>query len=110
MSKLAEKMRRAREFDVQIEGHKFTVRRPTDAELLDLSGSKAFDFACRFVVGWDVKELDMIPGGGPDVVPFDVADWVEWLGDRSDLWEPLSKAIVDSYKAHEAATKENEKN
>jgi hypothetical protein len=103
MSKaLVDKIRKSRESNVTIDGHTYTVRRPTDGELADMPNGLAFTLAKRFVIGWDFKELDIVPGGGPEPVPFDSAVWAEWISDRSDLWEPIARPMIDAYKAHEA--------
>ena len=111
MSKaLIEKIRKAREQNVTAGGHTFTVRRPTDGELAYLPDNQTYTLLCRFVVGWDFHELDIIPGGGPEPVPFDAAVWAEWIGDRSDLWLELGAPLLTSYKAHEESLRAAAKN
>lgn len=111
MSKLAEKLRKAREKLVDVGEYRFTIRRPTDVEASQLSGAVKVAELIPFIVGWDkVKELDLIPGGGPEAVPFDPVDCREWLSDRPDLLAPLVDAIVDSYKSHIAELEELKKN
>lgn len=110
MSKaLIEKLRRSREFTVEVGGHKFTARRPTDCDAIELAGIGPVEFVRRFVIGWNLSELDVIPGGGPDAVPFDADLWAEWISDRPELWEPLAIPIMDAYSRHveqrEAAAK-----
>jgi len=107
---LIAKLLRSRESSVVAAGRTFTVRRPTDADALGLSGSTAITLAQRFVVGWDLQELDIIPGGGPDKVPFDAELWAAWMVDRPELWQPLSDAIVAAYSQHADARKDAEKN
>lgn len=106
---LIAKLRKAREFTVEVGGHKFTARRPTDVDAIELAGIAPVEFVRRFVIGWDFAELDVIPGGGPDPVTFDPELWAEWISDRPDLWEPLAIPIMDAYKRHvderEAAAK-----
>ena len=111
MKNLLEKMRRAREIGVEAAGHKFTVRRPTDEEALAFSNEETtlLSVVKRFVVGWDLCEIDLIPGGGADKQAFDADLFGEWVADQPDVWEPLGKAILDAYRAHaekrEAAAK-----
>lgn len=111
---LIEKIRRARESTVSAGGLKFTVRRPTDLEMLDIQRAGAVsqgDILARFVTGWEgVKELDLVPGGVGVPVAFDAALFAEWIADRPDLWAPLTNAVVDSYKQHEARLAEESKN
>lgn len=111
MSKaLRDKLRRAREFGFEFDGHKFTLLRPTDAELVALEGGDALDYVKRFVVGWDLVELDVIPGGGPDPVAFEAALWGDWVGDHVDYWAPIAKAILDAYTKHQESVGVAEKN
>ncbi|MBK7592229.1 MAG: hypothetical protein IPI27_13410, partial [Betaproteobacteria bacterium] len=49
----------------------FTARRPTDCDAIELAGIAPVEFVRRFVIGWDLTELDVIPGGGPEPVAFD---------------------------------------
>lgn len=111
MSKtLIEKLLRAREKGVEVAGHTFTIRRPTDADVMIMRDKAPLDFVTRFVVGWDLKELDIIPGGGPEAVPFDTALWGAWVLDHPEVWDPLSMAIVESYESHVKAREESAKN
>jgi hypothetical protein len=56
----------------------------------------------RFVVGWDLKEIDLVPGGNPVPADFDADLLVEWMLDRPDDWGDLSKAIKEGYTAYVA--------
>ena len=59
--------------------------------------------ATKYVVGWDLKESDLLPGGDPEPVVFDRAIFALWLADRADLWEPIVSGVVNAYRAHEDA-------
>lgn len=107
---LIDKLRKSREFQVPAGSHTFTVRRPTDADVALLRSPAPLDFVNRFVIGWDLKELDVIPGGGPDAVAFDALLWSEWVADRPQLWEPLAEAILGAYKTHAEAREVDAKN
>lgn len=112
MSSLIERIRRARETVVEASGFEFTVRRPTDLEMLELQGSnpKQGDLLTRFVIGWGkVKELDIVPGGTDAPVPFEAALFAEWIADRPDLWNPITESIVTSYRAHKERLAESAK-
>jgi hypothetical protein len=108
-SALIAKLRKTREFGIEAGGFKFTARRPTDVDAIELGGIAPVEFVKRFVVGWSLTELDVIPGGGPEPVAFDSELWAEWIADRPDLWEPLAIPIMDAYRKHveqrEAAAK-----
>ena len=101
MSTLIDKLRRARETKVQAGGYTFTVRRPTDVEVIGLRDAISFANLLPFVVNWDgVREMDLIPGGDPHPLPFDAALATEWLADRPDLLRPITEAILDAYARH----------
>lgn len=107
MADLIARMRKARELDVEAGGRRFTVRRPTDMEAARLAnGGDLLDF----VVGWDLKEIDLVPGGGPDPVPFDGALFREWIADRPDLWQPVTDAVREAYAAHVRQREDRAKN
>lgn len=98
---LVDKIRRAREQIVEVGGYRFTVRRPTDLEMIEARGEFRPRWGLQFIVGWDgVTEADIIPGGSPVPVPFDAAVCAEWLTDRPDLLTPLIEAAMRAYVAH----------
>lgn len=99
---LIDKIRKARETGVEAGGWKFTIRRPTDEEALRVSREDfgMLDIVKQFTVGWEMSEIDLIPGGNPDKIPFDAALFGEWVADQPSVWEPLAQAIMDAYKAH----------
>lgn len=110
-AKLIEKLRKAREQKVEVSGFTFTIRRPTDMEMLAMQGTGSVARLLPFVVGWEgVKELDIIPGGDPHPLPFDANVCAEWLADRADLITPLVAAILESYSKHAAKLGESAKN
>lgn len=113
MSTLTEKIRAARRHQVTVGAHTFTVQRPTDLEMMELAKEGALDTRklLRFLVGWDgVNEIDMIPGGSPTPVPFDLGTAIEWLGDRIDLMTPIVEAVIKAFEAHQAKQAAAEKN
>lgn len=101
---LAEKIRKAREVKVDAGGYTFLVRRPTDIEMVALRPRiLANDVGAMldFVIGWEgVRELDLLPGGDPHPLPFDAEACAEWLADRPDLIDAVTKAVVEAYQAH----------
>jgi hypothetical protein len=111
MSKaLIEKLKRARETGVTVNGHTFTFTRPTEADMAAMQNQPTIDFLKKFVIGWDLTELDIIPGGGPEKVPFDRALWELWIVDRSEYWGGIAESMIEAYKQHAAAREENAKN
>lgn len=108
---LVDKIRKAREQIIEAGGFSFTIRRPTDVEMLDLQGTVSISHLFRFIVGWSgVKEIDLIPGGGPDPVPFSADVCAEWLADRPDLLGPLVSSVTESYARHTEALESAAKN
>jgi hypothetical protein len=107
---LIAKLKKARETLVSVSGFNFTIRRPTDLEVLNLRGAelKQGDIMSRFVVDWgEMKEIDIIPGGNPVPVPFDSDLFMAWAADRPDLWGPLTDAILTAYADHQAQVAES---
>jgi len=101
---LIDKIRKARESVVEVDGKKFTIRRPTEAEQVQALADRAsrLDLVRRFVVGWSLQEIDIIPGGDPVDVAFDNELWTEYVNDKAELWDPISsaiKALVDDHNA-----------
>lgn len=108
---LVDKIRKARERDVEVGGYTFTMRRPTDIEAMALRDADSVADLLPFVVGWaGVKEIDVLPGGDAFPLAFDAAVAAEWLADRPDLLDPLVTAIMDAYRAHAAALEGAAKN
>jgi len=99
---LEEKIRKAREVGVDADGRKFTIRRPTDEEMAIAvaNGDGLLPIVKRFVIGWDLVEIDLIPGGSPEKVPFDSELFAEWVADQPSVWTPLGNAVIAAYKAH----------
>ena len=110
MSALPDKIRRARESTVEVGGFGFTIRRPTDVDLMEMRGKGPADWM-RFVVGWEkVRELDILRGGDPHPLPCDAAACVEWLRDRPDLLGAIFEAIMAACQAHRDKQDAAEKN
>lgn len=101
---LIEKLKKARETQVTADGHTFTVRRPTDMEVVDMRNQtfKQGDILERFVIDWQgINEIDIIPGGTTVEVPFSTGLFMEWIADRPKLWPPLIEAILTAYDTHQ---------
>lgn len=117
MSTLIEKIRKSRQSVVQHGAWDFTVTRPTDMDMLDLQSATRTnrvtqgELLKRFVIGWEgVNETDVIPGGSGVPVAFSADLFAEWIADRPYLWEALTEAIINGYKAHELALERSAKN
>jgi hypothetical protein len=106
---LVEKVRQARERQVDAGGWKFTIRRPRDDEAIDMQGKAPLEFVRRFVVGWNVPEHEVVPGGGGEVAQFVPEVWHEWVGDRPELWMEIALGVMNAYAEHVKAREEREK-
>ena len=105
---VAQRLKKAREFTVELDGHVFIARRPTDAEAdrINLQRPTNVQVCREFVVGWDESVTEAALGivsGSSDSVPFHSEIWREWVDDRPDFWAPLYEAIVDAYNRHNEA-------
>jgi hypothetical protein len=101
---LIERLRKARETNLEAGGHVFTVRRPTDLDMIELRGELSARTLLRYLVGWDkVTELDIFDGAAAHPVAYDPALAAEWLPDRPDLVTAIVDGVIKSYNAHTAA-------
>ena len=118
MATLVEKLRRAREITVDSEGFRFTFRRPTDLEITEIKRIGLSErLLLAFVIGWGktdgspITEIDLgLPGGEPHPLDFDSEACVDFLADRQEMLDFVTKAIAESYAAHSKAMKEATKN
>lgn len=114
MSGYAEKMRRARESKVTIGGHGFTVRRPTQLQIVQMQrehGGMSLEGAVQFYTAWDFTELDLgLPGGTGAEVPFEHEALQEWVADHPEHWADFIKGVTDAYQKHQAKLEEDSKN
>ena len=114
MSKsLVERLQRARQSTVSSGGITFTVRRPTDLEMHEMAGKIDQRLLLeRFTVDWGaMSEIALgIPGGGPDLVPFDAALFASWIADHPEHWDAISRAVMEGYRGHRDAMEAAAKN
>jgi hypothetical protein len=106
---LIEKIRAARKTQVTVGDFNFTIIRPTDWEWVQLANKNSDDLLKQFVIGWNLKEIDLVPGGMSIPVDFDPALFFEWISDKPECWEPLVNGIFEAYKAHDEKRQEAEK-
>lgn len=101
-SALLQKLLKARTLRVEAGGFVFEVLRPTPLEREEKLRGDRSEVArgiLSLVVGWEgVKELDLIPGGDPHPLPFDVDACAAWLADRPDLFAEISAAVVQGFE------------
>lgn len=108
---LAEKLRKAREVKVEVSGFTFTVRRPTDLEMIELQKQSAARAILPFIVNWEgVSELSMFDGGTPHPLPFDSSVCAEWLQDRLDILSAIVNSAFKAYEDHQIKVADAAKN
>lgn len=104
----------ARETLVEVAGKRYTLRRPTAYDLsriyAGIDSGKTYDLLCRFVVGWNLSELDLVPGGNAVPAPFDADVWADYLADTRELWGPLGDALTALIEQRAAALELASKN
>lgn len=114
MADLIQRRHAARETVIEAGGHKFTLRRPTAYDIsrihAGVDSGRTFDLLCRFTVGWDLKEVDLVPGGDPTPAPFSSEVWADYLADTPDLWAPLGDALTAQIEARDKALEDAAKN
>lgn len=99
---LIQKIRASRESTVEVGGAKFIIRRPTEAEQSEYFGDQAvssLEVIRRCVCGWNLQEIDVVPGGNPVPLEFSQELWAEYVDDHRELWQPIFDAIIDSIVA-----------
>ncbi len=129
---LIEKLKKSREKNVVIDGHTFTIARPTPMQALewlgnvDVNTTKAWfdsNFAlssaswreaawyaiAHFVVDWDLQEIDLIPGGTGASVAFDVELLHEWLLDNPAVLNQLALAVYEAWIVYLQQREDDEK-
>lgn len=99
---LIDKIKKEREVVLEIDGIKMTARRPTHLEMAEMEGNEVSirDLLRRFVIGWEMTEIQLFPGGTPKAVPFSTDLFMTWVEDKPSFWTPTINAITQSYKAH----------
>lgn len=97
------RLKQSRQTDTEVGGYRFTLERPTQYEVASAGGllRADLDFVARHIVGWNLKEADLVPGGDPEPAEFDAEVCALWLADQPDLWRPLAQALRDAFVAYE---------
>jgi len=96
---------------VEVDGKRFTIRRPTEAEQVQMLAERAsrLDLVRRFVVGWNLQEIDLIPGGDAVDAKFEPDLWAAYVDDHAELWSPINDAIKASIAEHNLKVERAEK-
>jgi hypothetical protein len=96
----------ARQSSLPIGKHTVTIRRPSPWDVVQAqAGGRRLniEWAAGFVVGWDLIESDLLPGGDPEPVAFDADIFLSWLKDNPEFWQPLVKGVTGAYRTYEEA-------
>lgn len=103
---LIERIKKARQTTVKVGEIIIICRRPTPLERAEMTGGKIMmrEVLTKFVDGWEnVKEVDLVPGGTGEAVPFSAELFSEWVSDHPESWGVISDAVVQGFKRHEEA-------
>jgi hypothetical protein len=98
MASLIERIHAAREQWVDAGGSRWLIRRPTLYEFTRLRQDTA-DLLRATVVGWELRELDLVPGGTDQVAAFDPQAALEYLEDRPEAYTAVLDAIYTAVSA-----------
>ncbi len=102
MSALLERRIKARQRIVEIDGHRFVLRRPTEYDRVRNAERTVLEYAAEMVDDCNLTEADLFDGGSAEVaVPFDRALFFDWLSEHSRFWKPLTEALADMVKTHD---------
>jgi len=115
-AEIKRRMLAAREEAVTAGGRTFTVRRLAEYPLLRIKQQNAGDTNAFLValmrdsvVGWDMREQDLVPGGSDDAAPFDTDVFMTWVEDEPAVLSELAEAVFGVISRHrdkkEAAAK-----
>jgi hypothetical protein len=110
---LAEKIRESRKVTVKVGKITFYFTRPTEEQLWKMISNRVSDpeLLRQTIIGMDgAKESDLFKGGSNDPIAFNKEDFDEAIGDLPELFEPLSKELIEKTKAYRDKGKDLEKN
>jgi hypothetical protein len=101
MKSLVDRIREGREQVVEVKAnesadaptYRFTVRRPTGIALSRIGGDISKGLR-TIIVGWQIPECDVVPGGGPQNAAFDIDACIEWLEDRPNIYADVIDGVT----------------
>jgi hypothetical protein len=97
---LVDQLRKSREKIVKSGEFELTIKRPTDYDAVKFAKMEQLEILTEFVEGWNVKEIDIVPGGTSEVAPFSKELFREWIKEDLNLWNPLIEQIQAAYLDH----------
>lgn len=110
---LAEKIRKSRRVEVNINGMTFYGRRPTEQEFgsLSINNMMSYDVCKMFIDGWkNVREVDIVSDGGGDIVEYDKDVFDEWIVDDHVIANEISGKLLNAAVEKINSARELEKN
>lgn len=106
-----------REEPFETAGRKFTLRRLGDLAVARLREKHAGDSSAfvvelvrQTVVGWDMDEAGLYPGGGDSPVEFDSDLFMTWVEDQPEVFRALTDRVLEQLAARRAAREASAKN
>jgi len=108
MNKLLELRRKGREQWYDVGSYKVLLRRPTGGEIIQHPyGEELIRIA---FVGWNLTELDLVPGGTDKPAEFDIDLALDWLMDEPEIYGKVLDAVIGMINAYNSRLKEAGKN
>lgn len=112
MSSVADKLRAARRIEIKVGDLTFTGTRATPEQFSRYATQASTDAeVCRVHIdGWEnVKESDLIEGGGKDQIKFNRDDFSEAIADKPEWYRPIVAKILEDAQERFTKRAENEK-
>jgi len=100
---LVDALRKSREKIVKSGEFEFTIKRPTDYDAVKFAKMEQLEILTEFVEGWNVKEIDIVPGGTNEIAAFSKELFKEWIKDELNIWPELIEQIQTAYLDHKKA-------
>lgn len=118
MADLRGRILAAREEWVEVEPHKFLVRRVAELPLARMRIATRGDNAAfiealvrESIVDWQcVVEATLVPGGSDQPAPFDRDVFMTWVEDMPDIWSTLVERVLGVMARHRERIEATEKN
>ena len=111
MSSLGDKNRKARESVLDFNGHKITVRRPTELQFGMWAGLPTDEWLRRIVVSYSGPASSQINDRGrvDGKEIFDPDAFAEWVGDQLEVIEAITSHIMSEADKRTKAVGDHEK-
>ena len=93
------KRHEGRERWIEIDGKRLLLRRPTGGAIAktQASGEELIKIS---LVGWELTELDIMPGGTDQRAPFHIDLAMDWLEDNPEAYAKVVNEIIELINAY----------